>query len=272
MTKISWTDESWNPVVGCTKIAPGCKNCYAEKMACRLAYMGQEKYQRVTGYLNKWTHWLGDVFCDESILSKPLHWRKPRMIFVCSMGDLFHPAVPFEFIDKIMFTIYRSYLLGHQFQLLTKRPKIARRYFNGDVEGRILKMFPNYTKELRLTRNVLSRNLWIGTSISTQADLEKAWWAMKNIPATVRFFSVEPMLEKIKFGRVFMRYIDWVIIGCESGPGARLCSIKDIRDAVWQCKEAGVPVFVKQVPVNGKCSKKIEEWPKDLRIQEYPKP
>jgi len=129
-TKIEWTEETWNPVVGCTKVSAGCKNCYAERMACRLANIEvarheenhdsfpppmQEKYYDVVDLsLRKWN---GKIFCDESALEIPLHWRKSRMIFVCSMGDLFHPSVPFEFIDKVMAVI--ALCPQHTFQMLT---------------------------------------------------------------------------------------------------------------------------------------------------------
>ena len=122
-SKIEWTNATWNPVVGCTKVSEGCKNCYAEKMAGRIATMSNKaamKYAKVVTHKGKWS---GEIYCDESVLDKPLHWRKPRMIFVCSMGDLFHKDVPFEFIDKVMAII--SLCPQHTFQILTKRPEIA---------------------------------------------------------------------------------------------------------------------------------------------------
>lgn len=124
-TKIEWTDETWQPVVGCSKVSIGCAECYAERMAYRLACMGQKKYQAVIS--TDGGVWNGKIFCDESVLDKPLHWKKPRMIFVCSMSDLFHPSVPFEFIDKVMAVI--ALCPQHQFQLLSKRPEIALKYF-----------------------------------------------------------------------------------------------------------------------------------------------
>lgn len=324
MTKIPWTEVTWNPVVGCKKIAPGCKNCYAERMACRLAYMGQEKYQRVTGYVNEWTHWLGDVYCDKSVLDKPLHWRRPRKIFVCSMGDLFHEKVPFEFIDKVMAVI--ALCPQHTFQILTKRIERAAEYVlqepRGEIDHAILDGMAYFigrgqpyagkglTKHLKGENGLWPlNNLWFGTSISTQADADKNIPILLQIPAAVRFVSLEPMLERIdltdihprlglsqdvitdftedtkQFNEKYKKHLkdpledeqrlDWVIIGCESGPKARLCSPEDIRDAVRQCREANVPVFIKQVPVDcnschDKCSKNPKEWPEDLRIQEYP--
>ena len=134
MTKIEWTDESWNPVVGCTKVSAGCENCYAEKMAVRLAAMYRKdsiKYKHLEKYDYVITNgkWNGKIFCDESALDKPLHWKKPRMIFVESMGDLFHPSVPFEFIHKVFSAAAKHLGCQHHlpkrsiFQFLTKRPE-----------------------------------------------------------------------------------------------------------------------------------------------------
>lgn len=274
MTKIPWTEETWNPVTGCTKIAAGCKNCYAESIAKR--FWGDRPFT--------------DVQCHEDRLDIPLHWKKPRKIFVCSMGDLFHEKVPVGFIQGVYETITDDNCQQHIFQLLTKRPERMLDYHDLDVVGAL-------------------PNLWLGTSVSTQADADKNIPILLQIPAAVRYLSVEPMLEEINItnidtgktwpfksetsklepliggtysrrasdpdGARFMdtsgSKIDWVIIGCESGLGARLCSIEDIRNAVGQCKTANVPVFVKQVPINGKCNRNLKEWPEDLRIQEYPR-
>ena len=290
MTKIPWTEATWNPVVGCTKIAVGCKNCYAERMA--------KRFWKQWGLLAP-PHHFGVKWFPER-LDIPLHWRKPRKIFVCSMGDLFHEAVPFEFIDKVMAVI--TACPQHTFQILTKRPE------------RMLEYYQSYEiRTLAQPKDFMPLpNLWRGTSISTQADADKNIPILLQIPAGVLFVSFEPMLERVdlmdvhpkiglsqdvltdfsedtkKFNKDYAKHLksplvddprlDWVIIGCESGPKARLCSIEDIRDAVRQCKEAGVPVFVKQIPIGvstgylgaTKCSKKPEEWPEDLRIQEYP--
>lgn len=304
MTKISWTDETWNPVVGCTKVSAGCQNCYAEKMAYRLKMMGQSKYFSVVDTFRGEHLWTNKIYCDESALDKPLHWRKPRRIFVCSMGDLFHPAVPFEFVDKVMFAIYRSYKLGHTFQILTKRPERMLKYFSGDVDMRILNLFrtsnsEKYTSETRLTDSIgtLSR-VWLGVSVENQKAADERIPILLQIPAAVRFVSVEPMLEAINLldlngimamGGIYGAYLDWVIIGCESGPKRRECKIEWVRDLTNQCKAANVPVFVKQLSLRGcrKCrflpcthlhghkqinivSHKPEEWPEDLQVQEWP--
>ena len=321
MTKIPWTEESWNPVIGCTKIATGCKNCYAERFAWRLACMGKSYYNAVADK-NGWT---SNVLCREDTLKIPLHWRNPRKIFVCSMGDLFHEKVPFEYIDKVIGTI--ELCQQHILQILTKRPERALEYFKSNSDDRAESinlaiekftgghlagddMVDEFCKQKGITRKYRDRlnyneniwvnrtwqkplwpapHIWIGTSISNQADADKNIPILLQIPAAVRFVSLEPMLERIDLCKLHYGYIedkpvvynslesysghegiDQVIIGCESGPKQRPCEIEWIRDAVRQCKEAGVACFVKQVPINGKCSKKPEEWPEDLRVQEYP--
>ncbi|MFA6281872.1 MAG: DUF5131 family protein, partial [Candidatus Omnitrophota bacterium] len=145
-TKIEWTNETWNPVVGCSKISEGCENCYAEKMACRLTSMEYAEYDRShdgeasmsdakpVGYYDSVTdlskrQWNGRTVLVESALEKPLHWKKPRKIFVCSMGDLFHESVPFDWVDKVMAIIVLC--PQHTFQVLTKRPERMAEYFCG---------------------------------------------------------------------------------------------------------------------------------------------
>jgi protein gp37 len=257
-TKIPWTEESWNPVVGCTKIAKGCKNCYAEKMAWRLKCMEVYPYCELPYHAKRRPEfevvtnkgWTGNVICNEKALEKPRHWRKPRKIFVCSMGDLFHEKVPYSFQVKVFQTM--EIAEQHIFQVLTKRPE------------QMLEFTEKAYKES--PEKPYLDNVWLGTSISTRNDMNKTEDIMWQIQAKVRYLSLEPLLEWVE-----VPPLEWIIVGCESGPKARLCSIGDIRDAVRQCKAANVPVFVKQIPINGKCSKKPSEWPEDLRIQEYPK-
>jgi protein gp37 len=252
MTKIPWTNETWNPVVGCTKIATGCKNCYAEKFAWRLVNMSVDATGGHPEYLGVVDEkgWTGKVQCCEHRLEKPLHWKKPRMIFVCSMGDLFHERVPFNYIDRVWGIMRRAD--WHIYQILTKRIENVVRYADEKQRG----TWPN--------------NIWLGTSISTQADADKNIPILLKIPAAIRFVSIEPMLEIIDLEK-YLLDLDWVIIGCESGPKARLCSLEDIDYVIDQCKSANVPVFVKQIPINGKCSKHPEKWPAKYRIQEFPK-
>ncbi len=298
ITNISWTDETWNPVVGCSKVSEGCLNCYAERMAHRLACMGQEKYQRVTGYISEWDHWLGNVYCDKSALDKPLHWRKPRRIFVCSMGDLFHPDVPFEFVARVTDVIRKC--PQHNFQILTKRSQRMHNYFHHHMQD-------HYPPEMQ----VLS-NLWLGVTCENQKRADERIPILLKIPAAKRFVSLEPLLgpvdlTKIKWAKIDTSQwpydveeawslsnvltswagdklnspkvgLDQVIIGCESMPGGRVGRFQDgfvkaAIDIVRQCKAAGVKVHVKQVPIKGRVSHNMSAskyifWPEELRVQE----
>ena len=276
-SKIPWTERTWNPVVGCTKVSQGCANCYAEKMAARLASMKHDKYIQVMDRID-WLHWNGKIFCDESALDIPLKRKKPTKYFVCSMGDLFHPSVPFVFIEKVMAVIEEC--LQHTFQVLTKRPDIMLEYFSG------------LGKRFELS---CCQNLWLLTSIENQkyADIRIPY--ILQTPAAVRGLSIEPMLGEIDITGFKPWYgtfednqrdkgISWVIIGCESN-GSHLGRMgefenwhlmkESMKDVVDQCHDAGVRVFVKQIPVykNGKwrLEKKIENFPASLQYQEYPK-
>ena len=259
-TKIPWTEVTWNPVVGCTKIAAGCKNCYAERMARRLRAIGIREYADVIGLHGNWT---GKVVCSNRRLDEPTHWRKPRKIFVCSMSDLFHKKVSFEFLDKIFDVMDRT--RDHTYQLLTKRPECALEYYKATEAP------------------VFWEHLWFGVSCSTQPDADKNILIALQIPAAVHYVSFEPLLEEIdlKWNIVYPSQIglDWVIVGCEKLAGnkpGRFCDDEKqwwsaCRSIVNQCKKAGVAVFVKQGPVNGKVSGEPKDWPEDLReCREYP--
>lgn len=302
-SKISWTDETWNVVVGCTKCSPGCKYCYAERMAFRLACMGQEKYQKVIrgrGTLEEdcKPEWTGEIYCDESVLNKPLRWKKPRRIFVVSMGDLFHGAVPFGFIHKVLRVIEQCE--QHTFQILTKRPKIAYDFFGG-------------TNGAGLSAPPLP-NLWLGITAENQKAAYERIPILLQIPAAIHFVSIEPMLGWIElwksnrlkthnflkqdglvekeqlcgaFGEISQVNItvktgklDWVIIGCESINGKAGRFQDGFNEAainlVGQCKAAGVSPFVKQVSYKGKVLKRNPDgtypkgWSEELQVQECP--
>ena len=296
-TKIEWTDETWNPVVGCTKVSEGCQNCYAERMAYRLACMGQKKYRAVIS--TDGGVWNYKTYCDESALETPLHWRKPRQIFVCSMGDLFHESVPFEFINKVMNTINKcdgkyqnEGKCNHIFQILTKRPKRMKEFFD--------RYYGHYYKE-GITCDEKDR-IWLGVTPTKDEDIS----TLLQTPAAHRFVSLEPLLEDVdiewwlrvnKIGRNrhprYTQKLDWVIVGAETGHHARYCPIEWIESVVEQCKAAGVPVFVKAVhlwEMNGKLyrspqeanlqcgegkpklkiSKNMSEWPQSVRYRELP--
>ena len=267
-TKIAWTECTWNPVVGCTKVSPGCDNCCAERMAKRLAYMGKPAYQKVveiesgdigdefgTGRGDIMCHgWNGTTHCDESALDKPLKRKKPTMYFVCSMGDLFHPSVPFEFIYKVweMAAKCGGRELGHIFQFLTKRPE------------RLLE----YTQWLAGHDDISiaewPRNCWLGVTAENQEMADKRIPILLQIPVAVRFVSIEPMLGEIDIAHALTaehwytetstspdysirRHLDWVICGGESGPGARPMHPDWARSIRDQCQAAGVPFFMKQL-------------------------
>ncbi len=358
-SKIEWTDKVWNPVTGCSKVSPGCENCYAERFSKR----------GLTGDGGGWLPWTArnaqyNVRCHPDRLEKPLHWRKPRRVFVDSMSDLFHEKVPDEFIDQVFAVMAVCGGVRHRcfrrecdhegfdcetggaspreqpiqtFQVLTKRPERMRSYLGAD-DRRERIICASETLGWTWNRFVPEsagwplRNVWLGYSASTQKDLDAGASHLLATPAAVRFLSLEPLLGPIDlmypetlwkdgppmccngtdcgcqgrpvdppfiWGGVDSKMIDWVIVGGESGPGARPCNVEWIRSIVNQCREAKVPVFVKQLgrhpydahdtlKGDGKGGmKKVgeqrapwdlddrkganpDEWPEDLRVREFP--
>lgn len=226
-TKIQWTDDSWNPLAGCMKVSEGCENCYAERMAVWLSGMGHEKYQRVitakAHSIGGKQHWQGTVYCDHKALKIPLGWRKGRLIFVCSMSDLFQEAVPFNFVGQL-FGIIRK-CPHHIFQILTKHTKRMLDYFLANHWNRNLP------------------NVWLGVSVEN-ADYMFRIDQLRQISAATKFISFEPLLSSIP--DINLEGIDWVIVGGESGPGARPMHPDWVRNIRDQCKAAGVPFFFKQ--------------------------
>ncbi len=290
MSKIAWTDKTWNSVTGCTKVSAGCANCYAERMHRRLAAMGQEKYAQP----------FSKVVVHPDSLDKPLHWRKPRTIFVNSMSDLFHPDVPFEFIDQVFAVM--ALCPQHCFQILSKRTQRLAEYLTCD-RGRY-KFETDHTtyawwvdlaaRDLPFQRPEVTDfphplpNVWLGVSVENQATTNERIPHLLKCPAAVRFLSLEPMLGPINLDsddadgchalgcghaecECGNRGIDWLIVGCESGPGRRPFELDWARSVRDQCQAAGVPLFIKQLPINGKVSTDPAEWPEDLRVQQWPK-
>lgn len=290
---IEWTDNVWNPVTGCTKVSTGCKNCYAETMARRLKAMGVPQYQNV---LDDKGCWNGKVTLVHSALDAPLHWRKPQRIFVNSMSDLFHEDVPDEFIDKVFAVM--ALCPQHTFQVLTKRPERMAAYLNESNRDTQSEVWECMTNE----HGWLSRedcvgiavegcgavvypidpawplpNVHLGISAENQETLDERLPHLINTPAALRFLSLEPLLGPIELfktkassllGRRFSEVIGWVIVGGESGAGARPCNIEWIRNIVAQCKAAGIPCFVKQD--SGPKPGKQGRIPDDLWIKEFP--
>jgi protein gp37 len=212
-TKIEWTDESWNPVVGCSKVSEGCLNCYAEKMAHRLACIcvANGRNPQYLGVTNDDGKWNGKIECCDWLLEQPLHWRNPRRIFVCSMGDLFHPAVPFEFIDKVMAVI--ALCPQHTFQILTKHENEMVEYYEQKPKGNIniaiingMEYFIGKEKKYAgkgLTKHFQNRNtIWplpnlhLGVSVENPKHLDRIEKLVK-IPAAKYIVSFEPLLSNI---------------------------------------------------------------------------
>ncbi len=208
-SSIEWTESTWNPLTGCTKISPGCKHCYAERMAMRLQAMGQPNY--IQGF---------KLAAHEEALGLPLKWKKPQTIFVNSMSDLFHEDVPVAFIKKVFAVMRLAH--WHRFQILTKR------------SARLLDLSPGLA---------WAGNIWMGVSVET-SDYTFRMDDLRRTGAAIKFLSLEPLLGPLP--KLNLRGIDWVIVGGESGPGARPMQpdwVTGIRD---QCFKARVPFFFKQ--------------------------
>lgn len=305
-TKIEWAEKVWNPVVGCTKCSPGCLNCYAERMANRQAYMGNANYRRVVKYeeeelwgenvVNKpdfWFNgWNGETACIESALDQPLHWRNPRRIFVVSMGDLFHPSVPFEFIDKVFAVI--ALCPQHTFLVLTKRVERMLKYIIEELvhQGTKMATHRSWPAMLELLDSLDNKdprnkssywqkgyplpNIWLGVTVCNQKEADEKIPVLLQIPAAKHFVSFEPLLEGI-FPSTLENWegIDLAIIGCESlnsKAGRFRGNEEDFYRATRNIAHTikyGLKksVFVKQLPVNGKVSKDMSEWPADLRLR-----
>lgn len=208
-SKIEWTESTWNPLTGCTKISPGCKNCYAERMAKRLQAMGVEKYR--DGF---------KLRLHEDVLDEPLTWTKPQMIFVNSMSDLFHKDVPLDFVLRIFDVMRRAH--WHQFQVLTKRAE------------RLLELDPAID---------WPKNVWMGVSVENAAYMHRID-LLRGTHAAIKFLSLEPLLGPLP--GMDLTGIDWVIVGGESGPHARPIQPEWVRDIRDQCVRANVPFFFKQ--------------------------
>ncbi len=220
MSKIEWTEKSWNPVTGCTKVSPGCKHCYAENMAKRLQAMG------VKGYENAF-----QTTIHPDRLSIPLKRKTPTIWFVNSMSDLFHPDVPDEFIYQVMKTI--SDTPRHTYQILTKRADRMLQFF-GDMPSK-------YSDWLSLS---MSGNAWLGVSVENREHGIPRIDALRETDAGTRFLSIEPLLEDL--GTLDLKGIHWVIVGGESGNGARPMREEWVDNIKHQCDNAEVPFFFKQ--------------------------
>ncbi|HBV97426.1 MAG: hypothetical protein JL50_08355 [Peptococcaceae bacterium BICA1-7] len=291
-SKINWTEATWNPVTGCSKVSEGCRYCYAEREWPRLAGNPKSVY-----FGRKFT----DVQCHQERFEQPLRWAKPRLIFVNSMSDLFHEAISMEFLDEVFAVILACAVLenrSHIFQVLTKRPKRMFEYFSSRTPIEHLKawakagnwihlkdpdvcideyvsQFATYTpyKNGKYTESYQEwnapeklwplKNLWLGVTAEDQRAADERIPILLQIPAAIRFVSVEPMLGSIRLDKQFTKLtkegkpaypcdenylfdLDWVICGGESGPSARPMHPDWLRNLKNQCMVAGVPFFFKQ--------------------------
>jgi protein gp37 len=208
-SSIEWTEATWNPTTGCSKISAGCKFCYAEVMSNRLFHMGVEKYKRNF-----------KLAIHPSTLDEPYHWKKPKVVFVNSMSDMFHKDVPLEFIQKVFNVMNDN--PQHTFQVLTKRADIVSKY----------------SKHLKWTENI-----WLGVSVEDKRVVERIDYLRKT-GAKIKFLSLEPLIGALE--NLNLKKIDWVIVGGESGHGARPIQKEWVLDIKSQCDRLSIPFFFKQ--------------------------
>lgn len=206
---IEWTESTWNPVTGCTKISDGCKNCYAEKLAKRLKAMGQANYKN--GF---------KLTLQPEMLERPLEWKKPQTIFVNSMSDLFHKDVPLDYIQKVFNVMAKAD--WHNFQVLTKRSERLRE-FNKELDWKA--------------------HIWMGVSVENEKVIHRID-DLRDTDAHIKFLSIEPLLGSLP--KLDLTGIDWVIVGGESGPKSRPMEEKWVLEIKEQCHEQNVPFFFKQ--------------------------
>lgn len=287
-SRIEWTDSTWNPIIGCTRVSEGCQHCYAVRMAHRLGSNPETpQYKGLTFMGANGPEWSGEVRCLPDGLEKPFHWRKPRRIFVGSMTDLFHPLVPFEFLDRIFAVM--ALCQRHTFQVLTKRPERMREYLSLDITLNSIGDMVAHSNHPCGGFTWPLPNVWLGVTPTKDQDIA----TLLQCPAVARYVSIEPMLRAWDIkdhlmpicqqcghpvdnfnGNSTGRWcqtcpeegiigLDWVICGGETGPGARPMDPAWVRSLRDQCQAAGVPFFVKKMSGGG-------QPPEDLRIREFP--
>lgn len=277
MSKIEWTGDTLNPVVGCEHLSPGCQNCYAVNMAHRLCAMsnnqeqkGLEKYRhKLTASSKNKLVWSGKVVCDVTALDKVKRTKKPTTYFVASMGDIFHKGVSYHFLVQIFKVFIEE--KRHTFQILTKRTK------------RMMELIPFIYQEIFGNNSYIESppsNIWLGTSTERQQELDERLPLLMQTPAIIHFLSVEPMLSQIMLSQ-HNQIPDWVIIGGESGNSARSMDLVWAESLISECKRLGILPFFKQAgskPVyngefvrltNSKGSD-LSELPSSLSIRQIP--
>lgn len=273
MSKIQWTEKTWNPVTGCSRVSAGCQNCYAERMAWRLMnnpVVGDRYAGTVRKTEKGRIQWTGKVNLIYDAITQPYTWRKPSLVFVNSMSDFFHPDIPQKFLGEL-WRVMRD-TPQHTYQILTKRPQ-------------------NITDRLPADWGDGYPNVWLGTSVEDLATAKLRILHLSMVNAAVRFLSMEPLLNAVDLSSeplwdewlypdyAPVRWLDWVIVGGESGPNSRECNPIWIKDILDQCQPYEVPVFVKQLgtvtakeySLKDRKGGNINEWPLNLRVREYPK-
>lgn len=314
-TKIEWTNKTWNPVRGCAVVSEGCRNCYAMNFATRFVKQG-EPYEGLAYRNESGAHWTGGVRLIEAHLEDPLRWKRPARVFVNSMSDLFHESIPNGWIDRIFGVMGDcSELKGHVFQVLTKRPERMLEY----MKTRARKAW----NAPRINRSSFPpSNIWLGVSVEDQESADERIPLLLQTPAAVRWISAEPLLGPVNLASIKCvgagyvdaltgrghdgvapddsagSSLDWIVVGGESGPRARVMRVEWAHEIIRQCQAASVPVFMKQVgrwpsgdpdefvttgdtwanndesdggPIlRSKKGGDPSEWPTYLRVREFP--
>jgi protein gp37 len=287
---ITWTDQTWNPIRGCTRVSEGCRNCYAERVAARFSGPGQPYSGLATQDPPRWT---GKVAMAVDHLEDPLHWKRPRRIFVNSMSDLFHPALHYELIDQVVAVMA---LAGHhQFQVLTKRPhrmadylaRTARSIDPLEVAARQIGRTFSISQDLNPKNGSTLAwpipNVWWGTSAEDQDSLDERIGDLLRCRkhAAVLWLSLEPLIGPVRIWEAVAKTIheppgimpstasiDWAVVGGESGPDARPMAPDWARSIRDECANNGRPFFMKQLDGH---QKKLDQFPPDLQIREWPR-
>lgn len=303
-TGIAWTDATWNPLRGCSKVSAGCKNCYAEKVASRFSGPGAPYEGTIRD-----GRWSGQIRLVPELLSQPLKWKRPRRIFVNSMSDLFHEGVSFEYIAAVFAVMATA--RRHTFQVLTKQPSRALEFFRWVSGVRCAGSSSKTTRDAYAGSCTVAgfhvgelcdvfdsadpwpiQNVHLGVSVEDQSTADARIPLLLQCPAAVHFASYEPALSAVDWrdwwiarpgfgGNYGAGRLDWIIIGGESGPGARPFHLGWALSVIRQCREPGVAVFVKQLgarPILSEDEPRFRdragadpsEWPEDLRVQEFP--
>jgi protein gp37 len=247
-TGIQWTDETWNPIRGCSRVSEGCRNCYAEKVAHRFSGAGMP-YEGLTNAQGRWN---GAIRVVDEHLTKPLSWKKPRRVFVNSMSDLFHENVADETISLVFAVM--ALAPQHTFQVLTKRPARMRDYLREMSSDPDAFCFA-WARESFEERSGQPAdvwplpNVWLGVSVEDEETADARITLLLQTPAALRFISAEPLLSPVNLNPHLYedQHLDWVIVGGESGYGARPCHRHWIALVLQQCRQAAVPCFVKQL-------------------------